>query len=154
MKRLFAFVALPIIAATAGACSDGYGSNPTPPPAITPTVTSASGNIAATVDQFRTLLGDPSNGATAGEQQTGRREINWDGAGANAFNNRNDFPSTFFNTNVKSGAVFTTPGVGFRNDSTQFVDINPGYATQLAAFSPKKIFSPVGSNVMDVLFQV
>jgi hypothetical protein len=154
MKRLLAFVALSIIAATTGACSDGYGSNPTPPPAITPTVTSASGNIAATLDQFRTLLGDPSNGATAGEQQTGRREINWDGAGANAFNNRNDFPSTFFNTNVKSGAVFTTPGTGFRNDSLKFAEINAEYGNQFGAFSPTKIFSPVGSNEMDVLFQV
>src|SRR4051812_37692992 len=154
MKRLLAFVALPIIAATTGACSDGYGSNPTPPPAITPTVTSASGNIAATVDAFRTLLGDPSNGATAGGQQTRRREINWGGAGANAFNNKNDFPSTFFNTNVKSGAVFTTPGTGFRNDSLKFAEVNAEYGNEFGAFSPTKIFAPVGSNVMDVLFQV
>jgi hypothetical protein len=114
----------------------------------------ASGAIAAKVTEFGTLLGDPSNGGAAGEQPAGHREITWDGAGANPFNNRNDFPATFFNTNVKSGAVFTTPGAGFRNDSTQFADVNAGYATELAAFSPKKIFAPVGSNVMDVLFQV
>jgi hypothetical protein len=29
---------------------------------------------------------------------------------------------------VKSGAVFTTPGSGFRNDSTKFSEVNAGYA--------------------------
>lgn len=140
--------------AAAGACSD-YGSNPQyTPPTPTPTVLSASGNIAAKVDEFRALLGDPSNGGTAGEQPAGRREISWDGAGANPFNNRNDFPAAFFNTTVKSGAVFSTPGNGFRNDSLKFVEINAEYANEFATFSPTKIFSPVGSNVMDVNFQV
>ena len=149
-----------MIALTAGvlalsACSTDYGSGPgqqyQPP---VPTTLSATGAITATVDQFRALLGDPSNGGTAGEQAAGRRDISWDGAGANPFNNRNDFPSNFFNTNVKSGAVFTTPGTGFRNDSLKFAEVNAEYGTEFAAFSPTKIFSPVGSNIMDVLFQV
>ncbi|MFL5614408.1 MAG: hypothetical protein ACJ796_12180 [Gemmatimonadaceae bacterium] len=119
-----------------------------------PTVFTATGNVAAKADEFRAALGDPANGGTAGEQPAGRREITWDGAGANPFDNRNDFPSTFFNTNVKSGAVFTTPGTGFRNDSLKFAEINAEYGNEFGAFSPTKIFSPVGSNVMDVLFQV
>src|SRR6185436_11293011 len=90
----------------------------------------------------------------AGEQATGRREINWDGAGANPFNNKNDFPADFFNTNVKSGAIFTTAGTGFRNDSTLFAEINPAYAAQFNFFSATKIFSPIGSNLLDQLFQV
>jgi hypothetical protein len=137
------------------ACDNTYGSGPgqnyQPP---VPTTISATGTITAKVDEFRVLLGDPSNGGTAGEQPAGRREISWDGAGANPFNNRNDFPSTFFNTNVKSGAVFTTPGTGFRNDSLKFAEVNAEYGNEFVAFSPTKIFSPVGSNVMDVLFQV
>jgi hypothetical protein len=142
-----------VIAFAVGACDGDSVSEPVIelPPATTIV---GSGAIAAKVTEFATLLGEPANGGTAGEQSAGRREITWDGAGANPFDNRNDFPATFFNTNVKSGAVFTTPGLGFRNDSTLFVDINPGYATEHAPFSPKKIFSPVGSNVMDVLFQV
>ena len=32
---------------------------------------------------------------------------------------RDDFPADFFNTTARNGAVFTTPGSGFRNDSTQ-----------------------------------
>ena len=137
------------------ACGLDYGSSPDPiDPGLVPTTLAATGNITARVDEFRTLLGDPSNGGTAGEQPAGRREISWDGAGANPFNNRNDFPAGFFNSNVKSGAVFTTPGTGFRNDSLKFAELNPEYASQFGVFSPTKIFSPIGVNVMDVLFQV
>jgi hypothetical protein len=140
--------------AVLSACN-GYGSDPYPvDPAPVATTIAATGDIAASVDEFRALLGDPSNGGTAGEQATGRREIAWDGAGANPFNNKNDFPAAFFNTNVKSGAIFTTPGTGFRNDSLKFAEVNAAYANEFAAFSPTKIFTPVGSNVMDVLFQV
>jgi len=148
------FMVLAVVLASVAACGD-YGSDPIPaPPAPQATVLSASGSITAKVDEFRALLGEPSNGGTAGEQPAGRREIAWDGAGANPFNNRNDFPAAFFNTNVKSGAVFATPGTGFRNDSLQFAEVNPAYAQQFATFSPTKIFSPIGSNVMEVIFQV
>jgi hypothetical protein len=135
------------------ACSNDKITSPPPvvPPAVTVTV--ATGNIAAKVDEFRNLLG-PSNGATAGEQVTGRREINWDGVGANPFDNKNDFPANFFNTNVKSGAIFTTSGTGFRNDSTDFTEVNASYASQFNFFSANKIFAPVGSNQLDQLFQV
>jgi hypothetical protein len=144
-------IALGVSLAAMAAC-DGYGTDPGQENA--PVALAATGDIAATVEEFRTLLGGPSNGGTPDEQPAGRREIAWDGAGANPFNNKNDFPADFFNTNVKSGAVFTTPGTGFRNDSLQFAEINAGYAAEFDAFSPTKIFSPVGSNVMDVLFQV
>ena len=144
------FIAIASVMALA-ACDDSI-TTPTPAP-VQPVVITASGDIAAKVDEFRTLLG-ASNGTTAGEQADGRREINWDGAGANPFNNKNDFPANFFNTNVKSGAVFTTTGTGFRNDSTSFVDINPAYAAQFKFFSATKIFAPVGGNIVDQLFQV
>ena len=134
------------------ACSD-YAPTSAEPAAPQPTVVVASGDITGQVDAFRTALG-PSNGGTAGEQSTGRREINWDGVGANAFDNRNDFPADFFNTNVKSGAVFTTAGTGFRNDSTRFAEVNPAYAAQFRFFSASKIFAPVGSNVLDQAFRV
>ena len=150
--RSTTMMALAALAATA-ACSDYSSTGPATPPAPQPVVVTASGDIAATVDAFRTLLG-ASNGTTAGEQPTGRREITWDGAGANPFDNRNDFPADFFNTTVKSGAVFTTAGTGFRNDSTSFADINPAYTTQFTFFSASKIFAPVGSNVLDASFQV
>jgi hypothetical protein len=136
------------------ACADDPVIVPGPDP-VEPEVTvfTAAGNITAKVDEFRNALG-PSNGGTPGDQLTGRREIGWDGAGAIPFNNRNDFPADFFNTNVKSGAIFTTAGSGFRNDSTRFQDVNPAYADQFTAFSPAVIFAPVGSNQLDQLFQV
>ncbi len=134
--RFLALMAVAVIAA----CSDDTITNPAP---VVPqaAVVTATGNIAADVDAFRNLLG-ASNGGTAGEQPGGRREISWDGAGANPFNNKNDFPADFFNTNVKSGAVFTTAGTGFRNDSTLFAEINPNYASQFNFFSATKIFTP------------
>jgi hypothetical protein len=134
------------------ACSGDSVTNPAPaiPQA---TVFTASGNIAAKVDEFRNVLG-ASNGGTAGEQATGRREINWGGAGTNPFDNQNNFPADFFNTTVKSGAVFTTDGTGFRNDSSDFAQINPTYAGQFDFFSANKIFAPIGSNQLDQLFQV
>jgi hypothetical protein len=149
MKRREILAAVFIV--TAGCSSDKIDA---PNPGDAATTLFATGAIAAKVTEFGALLGDPANGGTAGEQPAGRREINWDGAGAFPFNNKNDFPASFFNSNVKAGAVFTTPGTGFRNDSTFFAGVNAGYATQLSAFSANKIFSPVGSNVMDVLFQV
>jgi len=144
------------LAALAGivACgSDKVAAPPPPPPGPLATVYTATGAIAAKVDEFRNVLG-AANGAIAGEQTTGRREINWDGAGANPFDNKNNFPADFFNTNVKAGAVFTTSGTGFRNDSTDFAEINPEYAAQFTFFSANKIFAPIGSNQLDQLFEV
>jgi len=156
MQRALGSTALFAVAVLAiAACNDDNNnnvSNPVPPPVAT--VVSATGDITAKVVEYRALLGDPSNGGTAGEQPAGRREISWDGAGANPFNNRNDFPAAFFNTNVKSGAVFTTPGTGFRNDSLRFAEVNATYAAEFSEFSPTKIFSPIGSNVMDVDFEI
>lgn len=144
-------MALVVVAAVMTGCGDDPVTAPSPGPAGT--VYSASGDIAAKVDEFRNALG-PSNGATVGEQPAGRREISWDGAAANPFNNRNDFPADFFNTFVKVGAVYTTGGTGFRNDSTLFADINPTYATEFNFFSPNKTFAPIGSNQLDQLFRV
>jgi hypothetical protein len=160
MHRSFAR-ALPLLLglAAAGACGDREPSAPYPGPGrndrpLAHTTISATGDIAARVVEFRALLGEPSNGGTAGEQAAGRREIAWDGAAADPFNNKNDFPASFFNSVVKSGAVFATPGTGFRNDSLRFAEVNATYQTQFGAFSPTKVFAPIGSNVMDVLFQV
>ena len=116
------------------------------------TVVTASGDIATKVAEFRTLIGDPSNGGTPGQQPAGRREVAWDGATARPFNNSNDFPKDFFNTVATVGLIYS--GDAFRNDSLQFAEINPTYANEFTAFSPKVMFSPIGSNVFDVSFRV
>jgi len=136
--------------AVMSACNDDQATAPVPVPLAT--VYSATGRVGATVNQFRAILG-AANAGVAGEQPTGRREINWDGAAAIPFNNRNDFPADFFNTTVKAGAVFTTPGTGFRNDSTLFSEINPAYAAQFLFFSASEIFAPIGSNQLDQQFR-
>jgi len=137
--------------AVMSAWNDDQATAPVPVPLAT--VYSATGRVGATVNQFRAILG-AANAGVAGEQPTGRREINWDGAAAIPFNNRNDFPADFFNTTVKAGAVFTTPGTGFRNDSTLFSEINPAYAAQFLFFSASEIFAPIGSNQLDQQFRV
>ena len=145
-------LALLTIAGLFAACSD----DPTPlqPGGPNVTVISATGDITAKVNEFRTLLGDPNNGGQAGQKPSGRREVAWDGAGAKPFNNRNDFPATFFNVNVKSGIVFTTSGTGFRNDSLLFAEINPAYGQEFKAFSQPVTFSAIGSNIINALPQV
>jgi hypothetical protein len=131
---------------------NGYTSPAQPAPGPQATLVTATGDIAAKVGDFRTLLGDPSNGGTPGPLSAGRREVNWDGAGARPFNNQNGFPVDFFNTTVKAGLVYE--GGTFRNDSLQFAEINPTYANDFKAFSPKVMFSAIGNNVIVAVFRI
>jgi hypothetical protein len=147
-------VALSAVALIA-ACDDSNNDyNPTEPAPPTATVISASGNIATKVDEYRQLLGDPRNGPTVpGPAAAGRREINWDGVAA-ANVNTNTFPGNFFNTTTKLGLVMTTPGSGLRVSDNDFSDVNAAFGDVFNAFSPAKTFAAVGSNVVDVTFQV
>src|SRR5262245_8401979 len=133
-----------------GCSNDKSPMQPAPGPQAT--VVSATGDIASKVADFRTLLGDPANGGTPGPLPSGRREVNWDGAAARPFNNQNGFPVDFFNTTVKAGLVYDGPM--FRNDSTLFAEINPSYANDFKAFSPKVMFSAIGSNVIVASFHI
>jgi len=158
VSRILA-VCLP--AALLAACSD----DPSTPDGPSPTVVSASGDIAAKVDEFRQLLGDPNNGGTPGQQAAGRREINWDGVPddlAAPF----DLPGDFFNAPAAPrarGAVLATPGTAVQvsadsdnpsGAAVRFGNINPGYVDDFRTFSPERLFSPIGSNVVDLTFRV
>jgi hypothetical protein len=111
-----------------------------------------SGDITATVNEFRDLLG-ALNPNIAGEQPGGRREINWDGVPA-TFTNNDLFPGNFFNVNSPRGVVFTTDGSAFRISSNGFVEVNPDYAGEFNVFSPPKLFASRGSTITDVQFFV
>lgn len=111
---------------------------------------SGAGDITPLVAQFRGLLGEPANGATAGQQPSGRREITWDGV-PEALTNVNTFPALFFNNR---GANFSGPGTGFRNSDNDFSDLNPDYAAQFESFSRPKTFMPTGSAEMEIAFTV
>jgi hypothetical protein len=112
----------------------------------------ASGDLTAALAEFRSRLGDPLNRA-AGEQSTGRREINWDGV-SGALVNVDTFPADFFNRVVPRGEIYATDGTGFRVSDNALSDLNLSYAGQFGAFSPTKIFIPVGRPLMSVHFVV
>lgn len=134
-------------------------------PKPTPTVITAAGNIQAKVDEYRRLLGEPNNGGTPGTQPSGRRELNWDGVpdslAAPFF-----LPSNFFNEPTAPrarGAVLTTPGTGVQvsaddnnpsGAAPRFGNVNPSYSSIFQVFSPQRIFSPMGSNIVDLKFYV
>jgi hypothetical protein len=128
-------------------------------------VRSASGAdpaaIQGAVDEYRADLGT-LNPNTSGSFANGRREINWDGVPDN-FAAPNDLPGNFFNVNSPRGAVFSTPGTSVRvsaDDSNptstpvRFGDINPTYVNTFKTFSPQRLFSPIGSNIVDMFFFV
>jgi hypothetical protein len=104
-------------------------------------------------DQFRMDLG---GGIVAGgnglfSDATGaRREVNWDGVPA-AQSSPNAFPGNFFQSR---GSLYSTPGTGFQVSNADFTNIDPSYASLFEAFSPARLFSPIGSNVTDVIFTI
>ena len=144
------------------AACNGYDHNPTGPvygdstaSAAVKTesqVFSATGDLTQVLAAFRASVGDPVN-TTAGEQATGRRQINWDAVTGDLLN-VDTFPGDFFNTVLLRGQVFTTKGTGFRVSDNALADLNLAYANEFAAFSPTKIFIPVGSRELTVHFEV
>lgn len=88
-----------------------------------------------------------------------RREINWDGV-PDAFSAPNNMPSDFFNVNSPRGAVFSTPGTGFQVSANagiapiHFDNIDPAYSQTFEPFSPQRLFTSLGSNIVDVDFFV
>lgn len=120
-------------------------------------VIKASGDVNPALNQFRDLLGKLN---TAPGASGGRREINWDGGPA-ALTNNNLFPGDFFAATDpalpdgrKRGLINTTPGAGFSISDSDFLFINSKYPDQFNAFSPKKTFIAVGSNITDNFFKV
>ena len=127
-------------------------------------LTAAGSKVRRTVEKFRSLLG-PNNGGAPGGKPKGRREINWD-AVPDEFAAPHALPADYFNAPEAPrarGALLTTPGdhVAVSADSdnpdgaaVRFGDINPGYPSQFSTFSPERLFSPIGSNVVNLRFRV
>jgi hypothetical protein len=134
-----------------------------------PTVVMAAGatadDIRAKVEEYRTLLGPPDNSGTPGTQPAGHREINWDGV-PDELAAPNALPSDFFNAATAPrarGAILTTPGTAVEvsadsdnptGTSPRFGDINDSYSNIFTAFSGERMFSPIGSNIVDLTFFV
>jgi hypothetical protein len=119
----------------------------------------APADIQGTVDAFRAALGNPNNGNAPGPLTSGRREINWDGGGSDATATNAGALNAFRNTR---GAQFLTPGTGFvqapasggANGGLATLFANPSYATSFQAFSPVRLFAPLGSNVTEAVFSI
>lgn len=121
-------------------------------------------DIQAVVDAFRADLG-PLNPNTPGSLLTGRREINWAGI-PDAFATPNFLPGDFFNQNVPGrvrGVTFATPGVGVQASAdssnptvtpVRIGNINYIYANISQTFTPERLSSPIGSNIVDLAFFV
>jgi hypothetical protein len=124
-----------------------------------PTVRTGAGADAAAItparDAYRTDLGGGTTAGPNGSFDGVRREINWDGV-PEAQSSPNNLNPAFFNTNSPRGAVFETPGSGVQVSSNaapqRFGNLNATYETLFKAFSPQKLFTPIGSNVTDVKF--
>jgi hypothetical protein len=117
--------------------------------------TTAPASITPTIDAFRAAIGGANNGNAAGAQGSGRREINWDGGGAVVAAVTNASTLTAFTNN--RGATIGTPGTGFLQTplaDAAFTAINPSYTATFTAFSAQRIFTSVGSNVIDVTFSI
>jgi hypothetical protein len=149
-----------------GAGLAGCGTSPATPQTVSPrpVVVSGAGDITATVEKYRELLG-PNNGGEPGPKPSGRREINWDGV-PHELAAPNFLPGDFFNAPTAPrarGAQLSTPGRGVQasaatgnstNTAVRFGHINPSYSGMFKTFSGERLFSPVGSNIVDLTFFV
>ncbi len=129
-----------------------------------PQLITAAGDITAAIAEYRALLG-ADNAGTTGPQDAGRREINWDGVPDDQAA-PNFLPADFFNASDGGrarGITLSTPGNGVQAaadsdnptaTATSFGNINAYYTAAFTPFSGERVFSPVGSNIVDVHFFV
>ena len=130
---------------------------------VSPIVFQAAGptvaSIQGTVDAYRTALG-ALNASNPGPLPSGRREINWDGGGAN---DTTTAPVTPFDVFLDTrGGRFTTPGTGLsqappaggpQGGLAGLFD-NPTYGSIFSVFSALRLFTPVDSNITEAFFFV
>lgn len=115
-------------------------------------------DIQTAVDNFRTALG--TNNGVGGAFANGRREITWDNV-PDSFATQNSLPGNFFNLISPRGIVLSTPGSGFLVSANagsglpvRFGDLDPTYETEFQTFSPQRLFTPIGSNSVQIDFFV
>jgi hypothetical protein len=129
-----------------------------------PTVVTGVGDINAAVEEYRTLLGGVNHGGEPGTKgPSGYREINWDSLpdelSAPAY-----YEPDFFNAPEAPrarGIILETPGDGLMVSADadnpsgalpRFGNINPTYVEAFQTFSEERLFSPVGSNIVNLTF--
>lgn len=132
-----------------------------------PTVTTAAGampaDITAAVSAFRNQIGlGAGANAANGPFASGFRNVNWDGA-PDTVSSPNPMPGDFFNSNVRRGVEFSTPGTHLEMSAdsdnptatpVRFAHLDPSYSTRFRAFTEQRLFAAIGSTVVDTTFFV
>jgi hypothetical protein len=131
-----------------------------------PTIVTASGDITAAVEEYRQLLGGTNNGGDPGSAGTdGYREINWDTV-PDEIADPNFLPSDFFNAPDAPrarGIFLATPGHGLMISADgdnptgtppRFGSANAQYPDIFKTFSEERLFSPIGSHIVNITFFV
>lgn len=162
-RRLILGVSLSLLLAGCG--SDDQGTPPPPGPVVISGAGADSSALAAWVNDYRALLGQDNGGDPGTRGRSGYRELSWDGVPAE-FSAPNGYPADFFNAPLPPrarGIVLETPGTGLMVSAAvenasgvlpRFGNINAAYAETFKTFSAEKLFSPVGSNLVNVSFFV
>ena len=145
------WIGLAVVIAMMG-CNDGEVTAPAP---VAPqaTVFTATGNITAKVDEFRNLLG-PSNGGN-GRRAAGRPardRLGW--RGRQPVQQPERLPGGLLQHQREVGRGVHDGGHRVPERFHPVQRDQPGLRGEFAFFSPTKIFSPIGSNQLDQLFQV
>lgn len=108
--------------------------------------------VTPTRDAFRTAVGGGSVAGPGGSFGGLRREINWDGV-PNSSADPNKLAGDAF---AARGALLSTPGTGFLVSATPGGATPPvfGFTSDFQAFSGDRVFTAIGSNIVDVTFVV
>ncbi len=156
--------ALGVAAVITSGCGAGAPSSSAGPVVITAAGADADA-IRAKVDEYRQTLGMPDNEGTPGTQPAGHRSIVWDSLPDDKAAPHLYAPDFFNDAQPPRarGAVLATPGDGLMvsadsdNPSAaapRFGNLNASYSTIFRTYSGERMFSPVGSNIVDLRFFV
>jgi hypothetical protein len=121
-----------------------------------PLIFKAAGDINATLNQFRNILGNLNTNTGA---VSGRREINWDGVPDSLVGQA--LPSDFFNPTQTGAPVARQKGLlyganagQFQVSNNNFINVDPLAGGEFSAFSGTKTFANVSTNLWPITFQV
>jgi len=106
---------------------------------------------------FEAAIGGSNNGS-GGSYPNGFRTVYWDDV-PDSYAMPNLLPPDYFNKTSKRGVMLITPGLGVAVSAgpgsgypLNFGNVDPSYTANFAAFSPVRVFSPYGSNIVQIYF--